>query len=217
MPYYLGIDIGSGTSKGVVIEDSQVKADHCVQSGINYKTAGQKLVSELLKKVGITVDDIRLTVATGQGATSIALSDQCVNDMRCCTRGITSLFPEVRLLIDVEGQSTHVIRLGRHGEIAGFLTSEKCASGSGRFLDIISNVLQIPLENIGPLSLNSQNPVVFTTACAVFGESEAVSRVAEGTPVKDTSLEFTGMAVKISAMVESSELRRVVPFVRGWT
>ena len=203
MPYYMGIDIGTGTSKGVIIKDARIAADYQIPSGINYKTAAEKLASGLLEKAGLAMDDIRCKVATGYGAGSAAYADKSISDIRCCAKGIFNLFPEVRTVIDIEGQTTQVIRLGKNGQIANFVTSEKCASGSGRFLEIISNVLQIPLEDIGPLSLKSKSPVAFTTACAVFGESEAVSRVAEGVPAWDILAGVhKAMADKINTMIE---------------
>ena len=129
-------------------------------------------------------------------------SDRQVADIRCCARGIISIFPSARTVIDVQGQSTQVLRLNGEGQVASFVVSEKCASGSGRFLDIIANVLQIKLEEIGPLSLKSKNPVTFTTGCAVFGESEAVSRVSEGIDREDILAGVhQALAEKISALV----------------
>jgi predicted CoA-substrate-specific enzyme activase len=203
MPYFMGIDIGTGTSKGIIIGDAGVVAHHCLPSGINYATAASRLGDELLSKAGISRASIRYKVATGYGAGNVADADESISEMRCCARGIYRQFPEVRTVIDVEGQTTQVIRLGKNGQISNFVTSEKCASGSGRFLDIISNVLQIPLDDIGPLSLKSRNPVSFTTACAVFGESEAVSRVAEGVAVEDILAGVhRAMADKICTMIE---------------
>ncbi len=202
MPYYMGIDIGTSTSKGVIIQDSRAVADYQIISGINYKTASVKLAAGLLEKAGLTSSDIKYTIATGYGA-GAAGADEIIADIRCCARGGVHLFPDVKTIIDIEAQTTQVIRLGKNGQIADFITSEKCASGSGRFMEIISNVLQIPLEDIGPRSLKSKNPVVFTTACAVFGESEAVSRVAEGAAAEDILAGVhKAMAEKINTMVE---------------
>jgi len=203
MPYYMGIDIGTSTSKGVIIQDGRTVADFLIPSGINYKTAAEKLVAGLLEKAGISRQDISYTVATGYGAGSVAYSQESAADTRCCARGMFNLYPDVRTVIDIEAQTTQVIRLGKNGQIANFVTSEKCASGSGRFIEIISNVLQIPLADIGPRSLTSKNPVAFTTACAVFGESEAVSRVAEGNAADDILAGVhKAMADKIFTMVE---------------
>jgi predicted CoA-substrate-specific enzyme activase len=203
MPYYMGIDIGTGTSKGVIIDGNSTAAYHWFPTGLNYKSAAEKMAAELLKKAGIAAKDIKHTVATGYGAGNVDYSNENVVDIRCCARGIYYQFPEARTIIDIEGQTTQVIRLGKNGQIANFLTSEKCAGGSGRFLEIISNVLQIPLTDIGPRSLEAKNPVTFTTACAVFGESEVVSRVAEDIAAEDILAGVhQAMAEKINTMIE---------------
>lgn len=202
MAYFMGIDIGSATSKAVVTEDGRPLVNHLLSSGINYKEAAQRLVNELLAKAGLGREDIAGTVATGQGAARVEFSDQQVADIRCCARGIYSIFASVRTVIDVQGQSAQVLRVNDEGQVADFVTSEKCAAGSGRFLDIIANVLQIDLADVGPLSLKSRNPVTFTTACAVFGESEAVSRVAEGVAKEDILAGVNqALAEKIASLV----------------
>jgi (R)-2-hydroxyacyl-CoA dehydratese activating ATPase len=209
MNYYLGIDIGSINSKGIILSEDEILAHLTLPSGINYSLAAEQLLTGLLNKSGLNRKDIKYTVATGQGSASVTCRDKSVVDMRCCARGINSLFPAARTVIDIEGQGTLVMRLGGAGQIAGFLTSEKCASGSGYFLEMISNVLQIPLQELGPLSLKSNNPVTFTTACAVFGESEAVSRIAEGVPAEDVvEGVHKAMAEKIGAMFERLGLEK---------
>lgn len=203
MAWFMGIDIGSGTSKGVITNDGRLKAYHLLPSGVNYRIAAEKLREELLAKAGLLPEDIAYTITTGYGAGSVPFSNQQVADIRCCTRGINSIFPSVRTVIDVQGQSSQVIRLNEKGQVINFAVSEKCASGSGRFLDVIANVLQLELKDIGPLSLKSESPVVFTTGCAVFGESEAVSRVAEGIAKEDILAGVhKALADKISALVD---------------
>ena len=202
MAYYLGIDIGSSTSKGIITRDGDTVVRHLLPSGVNYRLVAQNLTDELLAKAGIARRDIACTVATGQGSANVELANQQVADIRCCARGIYSIFPSVRTVLDVQGQATQVLRLNAEGQVANFAVSEKCASGSGRFLDIIANVLQIKLEEVGPLSLKSSNPITFTTGCAVFGESEAVSRVSEGIAREDILAGVhQALAEKISALV----------------
>jgi (R)-2-hydroxyacyl-CoA dehydratese activating ATPase len=185
MAYYLGIDIGSGTSKGLVANEDKVISSYLLRSGVDYRLAAQVLRNKLLTQANLLWTDIAYTVSTGIGSAIVDYADNQMADILCCARGINSLFPNVHTVIDVEGQSTQVINLNLQGQITNFVNSEKCASGAGRFLEIIANVLQIPLEEIGPLSLKSKSPVNFTTGCAVFGESEAVSRVAEGVSKED--------------------------------
>jgi (R)-2-hydroxyacyl-CoA dehydratese activating ATPase len=209
MPYFMGIDIGSGTSKGVVVKERQTCASYSLPSGVNYRLAADKLRVELLKLAGISVADVNYTLATGQGDVNVTYADERAADLRCCAKGVASLFPAARTIIDVEGQTTQILRVGELGQLTNFVNSEKCASGSGRFIEIISNVLQIPLNEIGPLSMKSRNPVVFTTACAVFGESEAVSRVAEGVPPEDILAGvLQAMSAKIRTMIDRVGLEK---------
>jgi len=216
MKYFLGIDIGSSNSKAVALKNGEIIATHSLRSGINYKTAAQNLRQQLLEKAKIDHSDVAFTVSTGQGAGMVDYADQQVADLRCCARGMNSVFPEVRTIVDVEGQSTQVIRINPRGQVVNFVISEKCASGAGRFLDIIANVLQITLEEIGPLSLKSNNPVTFTTACAVFGESEAVSRVAEGVSKEDILAGVhKALADKIGSLVQRVGMEQKVGICGG--
>jgi len=205
----MGIDIGSGTSKGVITEDGKPKAYHLLPSGVNYRATAEKLREERLAKAGLSSKDIAYTIATGHGAGSIPFSNEQVSDIRCCARGISSIFPSVRTVIDIQGMSSQVIRLNEKGQVINFVVSEKCAAGSGRFLDVIANVLRIDLEDIGSLSLKSKNLVTFTTGCAVFGESEAISRVAEGASKEDILAGVhRALANKVSTLVERVGLEK---------
>ena len=203
MAWFMGVDIGSGTTKGVITKDGKLLAYHLLRSGVNYKMAAQKLREELLAKVGLLPEDIAHTITTGHGASSIPFSNQQVADIRCCAKGINIISPSVRTVIDVQGQSSQVIRLNEKGQVINFIVSEKCAAGSGRFLEIIADVLRLELKDIGPLSLKSENRVTFTTGCAVFGESEAVSRVSEGISKEDILAGVHKvLADKIAALVD---------------
>jgi len=207
--YFMGIDIGSGSSKGVITKDGELLASHLLPSGVNYRAAAEKLREELLAKAGLTTENIAYTVATGQGSANVTFCNQKVTDLRCCARGINRIFPSVRTVIDVQAQSSQVIRLSESGQVTNFVVSEKCAAGSGRFLEVIANVLQIELKDIGPLSLKSKNPVTFTTGCAVFGESEAISRVAEGSAKEDILAGVhRALADKISALIDRVGLEK---------
>jgi predicted CoA-substrate-specific enzyme activase len=208
MACFMGIDIGSGTSKGVIIRDDELLAYHLLPSGTNYRVAAQRLREELLSKAGLLVEDITGTVATGRGADIIPFDNRHVADMLCCARGINRVFPKARTVIDVQAQSCQVILPDDKGKVVNFVVSETCASGSGCFLEVIANVLQVELEDTGPLSLKSENPVTFTTACAVFGESEAISRVAEGISKEDILAGVhKALAGRISALIDRLGLK----------
>ena len=203
MVYAAGIDIGSAFSKAVVIAESKIISYHVIPSGGNYKLAADQVAGEALTKANLSFEDIDYTVATGYGASNVSFSNQVVTDISCQGRGIFYLFPTARTVIDVGGQFTKVFKVDDRGRTTAFLLSEKCAAGSGRFLQVIARVLQIDLKDIGELSLKSQNRVDFNTGCAVFAESEAISRIAEGASKEDilAGLHRT-LAAKIQAMVE---------------
>jgi predicted CoA-substrate-specific enzyme activase len=203
MPYFMGIDIGSTASKGVIIENGNMVAYHAIVSGVNYKESSYILRDALIKKSGIPFKDIASITATGYGADSVDFSNQKVDDIRACARGIVNIFPKVRTVIDVQGQRTQVFHINEKGRVTKFLISEKCAAGSGRFLQIIASILQVDLNDIGTLSLKSKNPVGFTTGCAVFCESEAVSRISEGFSKEDILAGVhDSMANKIASLME---------------
>ena len=202
MAYFVGVDIGSNTAKSVIIdEDRNIIASRLIPSGINYRQAAENLREELLTQIE-NVGNIAFTVATGQGGGLVEYANERVTDLRCCARGINTITPSARTIIDVEDQSTQVMRISQQGFVTNFVVSEKCAAGCGRFIHIMSNVLQVPLDEIGELSLKSSNPITFTTACAVFGESEAVSRVSEGVPIEDILAGVhNALADKIASLV----------------
>jgi activator of 2-hydroxyglutaryl-CoA dehydratase len=187
MAYFMGIDIGSGASKGVVTKDGELLAYHLLPSGVNYRAAAEKLREELLVKAGLILQDIAYVVATGQGSANVTFCNQKVTDIRCCARGIHKTFFSVRTVIDVQAQSSQVIKLSESGQVTNFVVS----------------------KDIGPLSLKSKNPVTFTTGCAVFGESEAISRVAEGSAKEDILAGVhRALADKISALIDRVGLEK---------
>ena len=207
MVWYMGIDIGSTTTKGVIAEDGKPFTYHMLPSGANYNLAANKLREELLIKAGLLPDNIVATAVTGWGTGSASFSSHEVTSLRCCARGINAIFPSVRTVIEVGEQSTQVIRLSDKGKVIDFTVSERCAAGSGRFLRVIARVLGVDLKDIGPLSLKSKNPVTFTTGCAVFGESEAISRVAEGIAKEDiVAGVHQALADKISSLIDRVKL-----------
>lgn len=203
MAYFLGIDIGSGTSKGVIAHGDNILACYKLTSGMDYRLAAHKLKDTLMAELKLSENDIAYTVSTGHGDGVITFSNQHVADIRCCARGMLHSFPSIRTIVDIQGQNSQVISLNEQGHVTDFATSEVCASTGGIFLEIIANILQIDLKDMGAISLKSKNPVVFTTGCAVFGESEAISRVAEGIPKEDiVAGVHRALATKLITLVE---------------
>jgi len=207
MSWFMGIDIGSAYSKGVMIKDSELVASHIIISGANYRTSAEAIGTELIRKVNLTQNDIANTVATGSGADNVYFASQKASDIVCTARGINNAFPQARTVIDVASQSTKVIRLNEEGIVTNFTASEKCAAGGGRFIEVIANVLRIDLSDFGPLAARSRSPITFSTGCAVFGESEAITRISEGIPKENIAAGVNkALASKISSLVKKLKL-----------
>lgn len=205
--YYAGIDIGSVSIKAALVANRSQIASALIASGGNYRDAARSVLDDVLAEAGIGFNQLSGIVVTGLGAESVPFAAASVSDVSCQAMGCSRLFPAARTIIDIGGQFTKVARINAQGRIADFLMSEKCATGSGRFLQVIARILHVPLDNIGPLSLQSQNPVEFSTNCAVFAESETISRIAEGARPQDILAGVhRAMASKVSMIVKRLKL-----------
>jgi predicted CoA-substrate-specific enzyme activase len=202
MIYVAGVDIGSAFSKAVIMAEDKIISYYVIPSGGDYKLVAEGVVEKALAKEKLSLKDISYTVATGYGAASVSSAGEVVTDLTAGGRGVSYLFPTAHTVIDIGGQFTKVFKIDERGKPTAFLLSEKCAAGSGRFLQIIARVLQVELKDIGELSLKSKKKVDFNTGCAVFAESEAISRIAEGASKEDilAGLHRT-LAAKIQTMV----------------
>ena len=185
MKLFIGIDIGSAYSKGVILGNQERLGTYECPSGGDYRGTAQKIRDELLAQAGFHAEEVVCSVATGYGAKQAVFADEIVTDVSCHSRGLYFIRPSVRTAVDVGDLYGKAFRLDGQGNPLNFVMSSKCAGGSGRALKVIAKVLQVGIEDIGELSLRSTRPVEFTTSCAVFAESEAISRIAEGVPKED--------------------------------
>lgn len=200
MSYFAGVDIGSAFSKAVIMKEDKILSHYVMPSGGDYKLAAGEVFGKALEKAKLSPADISACIATGYGAKSVPFANGVVSDISAGARGIAYIFPSVRTVIDVGGQFSRVFKVNERGKPTGFLLSEKCAAGSGRFLQIIAKVLQVGLEDIGELSLRSKQNIDFNTGCAVFAESEAISRLAEGAAKEDI---LAGVHRALAAKIQS--------------
>ncbi len=185
MAFVLGIDVGSGYSKAVVLEDGAMRSFAVIPSGGDYREAALAASKAALDKIGAVQADVARTVAAGYGGNMVDFADDTSTDISCHAIGVHHLFPSVKTVMDVGAQYSRAIRLDDAGRIANFIMNEKCAGGSGKFLQVAARILRMNVSDIGELSLKAQKPVEFTTGCAVFAESEAVSRISEGASPAD--------------------------------
>lgn len=202
MTIVLGLDIGSYYSKAVLLNNTSMLQWAIVQTGGNYHNSAEKLEREVLRLADLSKDRVDNVLVCGVGAPAIAFAHKEVAEILALGLGIHYYFPTVRTVIDIGGQASKVVKLDEAGRPLDFSMSEKCASGSGKFLQVIARVLQVKLEDLGPLSLQSNKKIQFTTGCAVFAESEAISRIADGASKEDIIAGVhASIALKIQGLI----------------
>lgn len=214
--YSLGIDIGSAFSKGVLLRRGAVCAARVLPSGSEYTRTAQRLREELAAQAGIPARDILFTIATGCGAQRVEFATAVRTDLVCHARGTMFSLPSVRTAIDVGDVCSKAFHIDEHGQLTKFLLSGKCAGGSGRILRIIAKVLGVEIAALGNLSRKSTKRIEFTTNCAVFAESEAVSRIAEETSPEDLVAGIhRALAAQINGLVERIGKKNDITLVGG--
>ncbi len=201
--HVIGVDIGSTFSKAVVLSENGIRSWAIMPTKGRYQALADEVVRRALTEAKTSPESIACTVATGYGAANVSPADRTANDISCQGKGVSYLFPSARTVVDIGGQFSRVFRIDGDGRVLDFVLSEKCAAGSGRLLQVIARVLQVDIGEMGELSLKSRNKVDFTTGCAVFSETEAVSRVAEGALKEDIAAGINrALASKVQILVE---------------
>lgn len=184
MSYYLGVDIGSATTKVVLLfsSDSENKIlDHAIkETGPNGNKIAKELIAEVLGKHRLNLNDIKNVVATGYGRINVDFTNNSKTEISCHAKGVHFLFPKVKTIIDIGGQDSKVIRVGKNGSVLDFVMNDKCAAGTGRFIEVMSKVLQVSLEEFGNIHLRTSEYVEITNICTVFAESEIITLISEG-------------------------------------
>lgn len=183
--FFAGIDIGSRGAKGVILEDGQILSYSICDTGPESAGTAVKTFEEAARGTGLKVDDMTYVVATGYGRVLVPFAHENISEISCHAKGAHRYFPTVRTVLDMGGQDCKAISVNERGAVAKFIMNDKCAGGTGRFLEMIADVLGLPLEEIGSLSLTSGQKIPFNTVCAVFAKSEALSLAKRGTAKSD--------------------------------
>ena len=184
--YICGIDVGSLSTDLVLTDERGNVLGHTILlTGSDPLEAAKDGFETLLSKLGIEREKIGKIVATGSGREMINFADTKITEITCLAAGVHHVLPSCRTIIDIGGQDTKVIALSEDGKVLEFEMNDKCSAGTGRFLEVMSNALGVPLDKMGPLSLKAEKPALISSVCTVFAESEVVSLVAQGKPVEE--------------------------------
>lgn len=177
---YAGIDSGSTSTDVVIIDrDKNIIAQSILPTGAGAAAGADRALDEALAQAGLSRSDINATVTTGYGRTAVGLGDQSITEITCHAKGAYFLDPSVRTIIDIGGQDSKVIRLDENGNVTNFVMNDKCAAGTGRFLELMARTLELSLDDMSRLGLEWKEDVTISSMCTVFAESEVVSLIAE--------------------------------------
>lgn len=180
-----GIDIGAATTKAVLLDGNSNVEYSVIPTGHDIGLAVNSVINYTLEKMGKSFEDLQYIISTGYGRRAVPFAQKNITEIICHAIGVHSIMPEARTIIDIGGQDSKVISLDNEGHVNNFAMNDKCAAGTGRFLEVIAGVLNLKVHELGAISKTSKNPCEITSTCTVFAESEIVALRAEGRSRED--------------------------------
>jgi benzoyl-CoA reductase subunit D len=211
-----GVDCGAKTVKVVILKDGQIAGRGIVPAGIGTVAASEKAYNEALKEAGLERKNVGKVVATGAGKNEAQFKNETLTEVGADARGGVYLFNDVRTIIDVGAEEGRAIRVDASGRVVDFAVNEKCAAGAGAFTESMARALEIPLEEMGPLSLKSTQAVAMNAQCTVFAESELVTLIHAKTPKPDMARAIhDAIAERIVSMVRRVGAEKEVMLIGG--
>ena len=211
-----GIDIGGKNVHIVIKKDGQILGRAWGPSGIKKAEAVEQLYTEALKEAGIDRKDVERVVATGSAAKRVAFANDIIPDAAADARGVNKLIPSARTVIDVGAEECRVIKLGADGKVLDFAINEKCAAGTGTFVEAMSRALEVSVDEMSKIALQSDQTLSINAQCAVFGESEVVSLIHQKTPKPDIARAvMNAIAGRIASVARVVGLNEDVVMVGG--
>lgn len=211
----VGIDAGAATTKVVVTRDGAVVGWKVVASGFDFAEAARRTYEDVLSSSGLSSDDVSSICATGYGKDAIAFAHRTVSEITAHARGVQHLRPGTTGIIDVGGQDSKVIAVSE-GRVLDFLMNDKCAAGTGKFLEHSARALEVTVEELGRMALRSANPAKISSMCTVFAESEVISLRAKGREREDIAAGLVqSIAERVAVMARRVGLKGEAVFVGG--
>jgi benzoyl-CoA reductase subunit D len=211
-----GIDVGGKNVHVVIKKDGQMLGKASGPTGIKKAEAVEQLYSEALKKAGIAQKDVERVVATGSAAKRVTFANDVIPDVAADARGVNKLIPSTRTVIDVGAEEGRVIKLGADGKVLDFAVNEKCAAGTGTFVETMSRALDVSVDEMSKITLQSTRALSINAQCAVFGESEVVSLIHQKTPKPDIARALmNAIAGRIASVARIVGLDKDVAMVGG--
>lgn len=182
-----GVDIGSTSSKVVLLEDGETILSKVIIPVGAGSSGPARAFEQSIREVNLSREDLKRVIATGYGRTHFPGADQQITEITCHARGVYKLVPGVKTIIDIGGQDAKAIGIGKGGTVSNFIMNDKCAAGTGRFLEVMSRILEINIEDLADLAASAKNEVSISNTCTVFAESEVISQLSRGSSREDVA------------------------------
>jgi predicted CoA-substrate-specific enzyme activase len=183
--YFAGVDLGSLTAKAVVIEDGKITCHVVIPAGYKSAETAENVMGQCLGSAGLALPDVAYVVSTGYGRVNVPFAQKQITEITCHAKGANFIWPAARTVIDIGGQDSKAMSIDETGRVRDFVMNEKCAAGTGRFLEVMAHALEVDLDDFGKLSISSSDPAKISSMCTVFAESEVISNIARGLPKQD--------------------------------
>jgi len=182
--YFAGIDVGSTMTKAVILNQGIV-ASIVGPTGAEQRRLANRVMEGALNRAGLSIRAMTYIVSTGYGRINVPFADRQFSEITCHAKGIASLFPKAKTIIDIGGQDVKAMKIDAMGKTTDFVMNDKCAAGSGRFIEVIADTLGVPLDKVGDLSLQSTNPARISNICTLWAQQEVAASLAQGVPLSD--------------------------------
>jgi len=201
--YFAGVDIGSTMTKIVVMDGAGNICSRIVgPTGPEHRRLANEVLAQALEQANLSFGQIDYVVATGYGRVNVPFADRQITELTCHARGVASLFPTVRTAIDIGGQDAKGLKI-KDGKLLDFVMNDKCAAGTGRFLEVLADTLGLELDDLGGISLESTKKVPISSTCTIFAQQEVIARISEGLPLEDIVAGLhNALAGRVARMVQ---------------
>jgi len=211
-----GVDVGAATAKTVIVADNKILSYSVMPTGDSVARAAEKVTRAALEQARLSMADLSFIISTGYGRNAVTFAHKAITEIICHAKGVNFLIPAARTVIDIGGQDSKVIGIREDGSVSDFVMNDKCAAGTGRFLEVMAGVLGLDIEEMGPISLSSKEPCSISSTCTIFAETEMVSLRADGRSREDIVAGIhKSVASRVVVMGRTVGYRQQVVFTGG--
>lgn len=216
MSIYAGCDVGSLTSKAVLIKNGKIIGSAIIKSKTRPEKSAHEVMDQVLEKNNLIMDDITRCVGTGYGREKMRFAHSVKSEIACHAKGALWLLPSVRTIIDIGGQDCKAIKLNGAGVVENFITNDKCASGTGRFLEVMADVLQIDINELGNLSARARSPIMLASTCTVWAQADVIKYLNSGYSVEDIGAGInSAMAKRVAILANTVKVEKEICMTGG--